>query len=154
MVQTHRCRRALVVVIGIAALGASCEDSAAAPERPVPPGLEACVGDLGDRAVEAGCLDAIQTYLATSTASGADGGPTTHGGFLEVVSEVTRTLAEEGAYEHSYSLETSIGDDVGKSTAPLQSTWTVGSTHRTLWACFDGPDVTVSESACAGGKLD
>jgi len=110
--------------------------------------LPAGCDDVSTQVHQEDCLDSVQQRLQSGTLAYAGTRDVTHEAFLQAYTPLASAWADI-APAHSVHLDTRLSDGDDTATTPVSTTWTLGSTSRTMWACFRGTTVTVQTARCS-----
>jgi hypothetical protein len=93
------------------------------------------------------CLDSVQQRLQSGTLAYAGTGDVTHAAFQQAYTPLASAWADV-TLAHSVHIDTKVSDADDAATTPISTTWNLGTTSRTMWACFHGKTVTVQTARC------
>jgi len=136
----------LVLPLGACSAATSTDQVASAT---VSSRLPAGCDDVSTQVHQEDCLDSVQQRLQADTLAYADGGVVTHAAFHEAYTPLASAWSDI-TLAHAVHVDTRLGDSDDAATTPIRTTWTVGSTSRTIWTCFHGRAVSVQIARCSG----
>lgn len=138
---------ALVAAVGLTACGVERVDVSLDPGIPAVPGwVSACTTELVRSGVGP-CIDEIVERVEAEANSLVQDGLATHAAFVAAYQPIADLLGTVTGSNVKVSVDNPLDP---AATTPLTTTWTVGGEPVPVYACFEGPAVTVDTAPCAG----
>ena len=109
--------------------------------------LPAGCDDVSTQVHQEDCLDSVQQRLQADALAYAAAGTVTHAAFHQAYTPLASAWADI-TLAHNVRIDTKLSDADDAATTPISTTWNLGTTSRTMWACFHGKTVTVQTARC------
>jgi len=120
------------------------------PAADAPVDIPGCVGDMTKPALQQTCLDAVGTALAQRSLYYAGGSAMTLASVDPAVTDIAVWFqAHVTSAAASFSRDSAAGPHPGTSRAPVVTSWNIGPSTVTYYACMSGTGISVGTKPCA-----